>query len=471
MLNPKSLLMRIALSLALALTLRFSFAQLNTQLYDSYPQYKEMSINTRRFKHNDVMAVLDKLGKDFKVKQVGTSVEGRAIKLVTYGNGPAKVLMWSQMHGDETTATRALLDVFHFLEANDQFKEVRDKIKSGITWYVIPMLNPDGASRFTRRNHYGIDINRDALQLQTPEGRTLKHVRDSVNAEWGFNLHDQGRGSAVEGKPATISLLAPAFNFAQDENETRSDAMQLTKHMFDQITNYIPGQIGIYPSDFEPRAFGDNIQKWGTRTILIESGGLEDDWEKEKIRRLNFVLLLTAMESIASKSYEKTPVKDYYKIPSNSGGRIRELIVKNVTFEGLVRDVAFERTEKDSEDFRNYYAKSYIMDLGDLSTSVAYFNLDAAGYEVLPGKVYEKTLDNMTQLKALDTEKLWKEGYTDFIVKEGFDPYTSNYKFNIHKEKAQANNEMRMGGNPSLVFKKGGKIEYAVVNGVLHAIK
>ena len=35
---------------------------------------------------------------------------------------------------------------------------------------MVPMLNPDGAERFQRRNAQGIDINRDALLLQSPEG-------------------------------------------------------------------------------------------------------------------------------------------------------------------------------------------------------------------------------------------------------------------------------------------------------------
>ncbi len=449
-----------------------AFCQLNTQLYDQYEQYAETSISTRRFKHEDIMAVIDKLGKEFKVKQVGTSVEGRAIKLISIGTGPINVLMWSQMHGDETTATRSLMDVFHWLQADDQFNPVRNKIKSGITWHFIPMLNPDGASRFTRRNHYGVDINRDAIHLQTPEGRTLKRVRDSLNADWGYNLHDQGRGTSVEGKlPATISLLAPAYDVKKSVNEKRGDAMQLAKFMFDQITQYIPGQIGIYDDTFEPRAFGDNIQKWGTRTILIESGGYKDDWEKQEIRKLNFVMLITAAHSIATRGYEKTPVSDYNKIPRNGEMRIRELIVKNVQFEGLMRDIAFDRRETDSEDFRSYYAQGFVTDLGDLSTSNAFFTLDAKNYEVTVGKVYEEELENMDQLKALDTEKLFKEGYTDFVVKDGYDPFTHKYRFNVHARSINPIAEIRMGGNPSLLFKRDGKVEYAVVNGLLYEVK
>lgn len=447
-----------------------SFGQLNTQLYNAYDHYQEKSITTRRFKHNDIMAVIDKLGKDFKVNQVGTSVEGRAIKRVTYGNGPINVLMWSQMHGDETTATRAIMDVFHWLEADDQFNAVRNKIKTAITWHFIPMLNPDGASRFTRRNHFGIDINRDAVHLQTPEGRTLKHVRDSLQADWGFNLHDQSRGTSVENKmPATISLLAPAFDVSKSINEKRGDAMQLTKLMFDQIAQYLPGQMAIYDDTFEPRAFGDNIQKWGTRTILIESGGYKDDYEKQEIRKLNFVLLITAANAIANKDFEKIPVADYNKIPSNGDGRIRELILKNVQYEGLLRDVAFDRSEVDSEDYRNYYARGYITDLGDLSTSQAFFTLDAKDYEVLPGKVYEKELANVDALNTLDVEQLLKDGYTDYIVLKDYDPFTMKKPIHVHTKMPVANETIRMGGDPSLLFKKNGKIIYSVING--HLIK
>ena len=75
---------------------------------------------------------------------------------------------------------------------------------------MVPMLNPDGAERYARRNAQAIDINRDALHLSTPEGRVLKAVRDRFQPELGFNLHDQNRRTTVgdTGVLATISLLA-----------------------------------------------------------------------------------------------------------------------------------------------------------------------------------------------------------------------------------------------------------------------
>ena len=71
------------------------------------------------------------------------------------------------------------------------------------------MLNPDGAQRYTRRNAQGIDINRDALHLQTPEGRAPEGAARSRSSRClGFNLHNQN-GQTSAGSPPK-----PAMNWA-----------------------------------------------------------------------------------------------------------------------------------------------------------------------------------------------------------------------------------------------------------------
>ena len=47
----------------------------------------------------------------YRREEIGRSLEGRAIEHVWFGTGATHVLLWSQMHGDEPTATCALLDV------------------------------------------------------------------------------------------------------------------------------------------------------------------------------------------------------------------------------------------------------------------------------------------------------------------------------------------------------------------------
>jgi murein tripeptide amidase MpaA len=216
--------------------LLFSFvmqSQVNditASLYETYENYKESSIGKRRIKHQDVQTLIGSLKNEpgFTIKKVGTSIEGRALTLLSLGTGPTDVFLWSQMHGNEPTATQAIFDIVNFFKSDD-FKVEKSAILDNLTIHFLPMLNPDGAEAFKRRNTLGVDINRDALRLQSPESRTLKRVRDSLDADFGFNLHDQSTyyNAELTEKPATISYLAPAYNYEKDINESRGNAMNM----------------------------------------------------------------------------------------------------------------------------------------------------------------------------------------------------------------------------------------------------
>ncbi len=120
---------------------------------------------------------------DFTIKVVGRSTENREIFLLSIGSGKKSILLWSQMHGDEPTATMALFDIFNFF-VSDSFRKEKEKMLKNVTIHFLPMLNPDGAEIFSRPNKFGIDINRDALELRSPEAQILKRVRDSLAADF-----------------------------------------------------------------------------------------------------------------------------------------------------------------------------------------------------------------------------------------------------------------------------------------------
>ena len=234
----------------------------------------------------------------FHVEEVGRSVEGRSLQLVRLGTGPRHILLWSQMHGDEPTATTALFDLLEYVRLHRDEPRVR-RLLSALTLHALPMLNPDGAERFQRRNAQGIDINRDALALQTPEGRTLKGVRDRLQPSLGFNLHNQSWRTAVggTGRPASISLLAPPFDAARNDNPGRVLAKKVCAVIRDALEPLASGQLGRYDDSFEMRAFGDNLVRWGTPTVLIETGPWPSPQPDEPLLRLNFVALVTALEA------------------------------------------------------------------------------------------------------------------------------------------------------------------------------
>ena len=60
------------------------------------------------------------------LKKVGQSVEGRSLNMLSFGTGETRLLLWSQMHGDEPTATAALLAIFNFLAKNNAHPLVED---------------------------------------------------------------------------------------------------------------------------------------------------------------------------------------------------------------------------------------------------------------------------------------------------------------------------------------------------------
>ena len=236
----------------------------------------------------------------FTMEQVGESVEGRAIHHVKFGVGPTPVLLWSQMHGDEPTATAALFDIFEYLSKH-RADETVERIYGELTLHFVPMLNPDGAERFQRRNAQGIDINRDALRLQTTEGQILKALRDRLNPKVGFNLHNQSWGTAIGDppKPASISLLSVAYDEKRSENPGRVLTKKLCAVIRDALEPFASGQIGRYDDEFEVRAFGDNLTLWGTPVVLIETGPWPSQEPDPPLIRLNFVAILSALDSLA----------------------------------------------------------------------------------------------------------------------------------------------------------------------------
>ena len=359
----------------------------------------------------------------------------------------------------------ALMDAFNWL-GDDNNTKIKKELFSKLTIHIIPMLNPDGAQRFTRRNSQAIDINRDALRLQTPEGMTLKQVRDSLEADWGFNLHDQGRTTAVGSKPATISFLAPAYNVDRDVNEKREDAMQLIAAMNYQLQRVIPGQVGSYWDDFEPRAFGDNIQKWGTRTILIESGGNYQDREKQQIRKLNYLSIISSLIWIANGSFEKYSIDDYNAIPPNSRG-MRDVILKNLQLPkasgGYLTDLAIDFTEVENHDYTGYYLKASVADVGDLSTSDGYLSYDLSTYEIALGKAYSEPFANMKDLISYGQKRLLEDGFTNVTVATP-DYFEKNSYLMINRE---LESTINIGSNPSLLFYQDGELKFVLINGYL----
>ena len=441
-------------------------------ILERYQEYKEESLEERRIKHKDILPLIKKWEDNvlFEVNKVGTSIERRNLYLISAGSGETDVFLWSQMHGDESTATMAIFDILNFL-ADASFQDEKKAMLKKVRLHFLPMLNPDGAEVFQRRNTLGIDVNRDALRLQSPEAQTLKRVRDSLDADFGFNLHDQSRYYNAEGSanPATISFLAPAYNYEKSINEVRGNAMKLIVQMNELLQENAPGKVARYNDDFEPRAFGDNIQKWGTSTVLIESGGYPEDREKQEIRKLNFMAILAAIFSISNEDYKSAPISDYNKIPENDS-KLFDLKITGVQYrlldETYVLDLGINRAEVPLKGAGEFYLRSHIADQGDLSTSFGYETIDASGHTLRPGKIYSKTLPDVNAVSKMDFSQLLSEGIAYVKVKKlPKEKSSTQFPVIIVGENFQNPERVEVGRNPTFFLEKAGLSGYAIING------
>jgi len=452
---------------------------LSQKLYDSYSNYKFNSIEQKRFSHSDLMNALDEFNNSaiIKISTAGYSVEGREIKLVKVGEGKINIMAWSQMHGDESTATMALLDFLNFMETDDQFSNLRNELLRKVTFYIIPMLNPDGAEKFRRRNDVDIDINRDALRLQFPESKVLKKIEEETKPQFAFNLHDQSTRYTVGNsyKVAAISFLAPAYNYEKDINEVRTNAMKLISLLTNNLEEFIPGHIAKYSDDFEPRAFGDNFVKWGSSLILIESGGWKNNYEKSFLRKLNFIALITGFNSIASESYNSETIDTYQNIPENEK-RLFDLLLRNVTIEKngqkFIVDIGINHNEIGTESKRAFYFQGEIEDIGDLSTYFGFDEIDCAGLTIDTALTFPEKFDSFDEIKCTDILPILEKGYS-FVQVDSIETTERHSKIpiNLISSKKLKKQKIGIGKNANFRLLKNGVTKLVCVNGFLFDVQ
>lgn len=439
----------------------------------AYALHKEPAITHRRFKHADIEPLLLKRkgGTAFEVTQLGVSVLKKGIYQLKYGYGDKKVMLWSQMHGNEPTATMALLDLFNFLEASgDGMDSIRTLIREKTTLYFIPMLNPDGADVFTRRNAMDVDLNRDARAGATVEGRLLIGAARAIQPDYAFNLHDMNIYYNVPGTPTpvTVALLAPAYNAAREVNTVRGNAMRIAAGMNQLLQHYIPGGVARYDDTYAPRAFGDNFQSWGASTVLIESGGYPGDPEKQFIRKLNFIIILNALVEIAQESYEQYELADYDRIPF-SDSKLSDVVLRNVAVSrdsmNYKVDLSIVRDEQTVD--RDYYVRSRIADVGDLQEHFGYDELNAEGYHFLPGQIYPQAFNRITDITPRRAIELLKQGYFAVRITQLPEDRQHGLPLVIFYERTPSVASPNLGREANFFLAQNGHPVYAVINGYL----
>lgn len=362
---------------------------------DLFLNFKEQSVQGRYLTLEAILPILKKHNTNNQVKHVGNSVQERPIYTYQIGTGKTKIFLWSQMHGNESTTTKALLDFINLLNSETELAKM---LLESFTFLAIPILNPDGAYLYTRENANKVDLNRDAQDLTQPESLVLRGVFEVFQPDYCFNLHDQRTifGVADSGKPATVSFLAPSYNEERDINATRLDAIRVINNINSVLQNYIPGQVGRFDDSFNINCIGDTFQSLGVPTILFEAGHFSDDYLREETRKYIFISLLVSFTTLSENDIVDNEISQYLNIPQNKVV-FYDFMYKNIkiNYDGneIITNFAVQYKEELIDGKVNF--KAYIAAIENLDSYFGHYEYDAQG------ALYSDNQDNLPKINQI----------------------------------------------------------------------
>jgi protein MpaA len=150
-----------------------------------------------------------------ETKVIGHSVKGRKITAYHLGEpGKKKVVLISLMHGNEPAPRRILMNLVDGAHVH------------GIDLWVVPVYNPDGLARHTRRNAHGVDLNRNypykwirqtgnydsgPKPRSEPETRAMMRFLRSVKPAYILSFHQPLHAVDITERPAFSKKVARAL--------------------------------------------------------------------------------------------------------------------------------------------------------------------------------------------------------------------------------------------------------------------
>lgn len=357
-----------------------------------FDQYRLPRLNGRYITLNDIEPILQEWNTDSRLQVIGKSVQGRPIYSFKIGTGKIRILMWSQMHGNESTTTKALFDFLNLLQSGSDFGK---NLMRDFTFCCLPMVNPDGAQAWTRENANNVDLNRDAFNRSQPESLVLRAVFEQFKPDCCYNLHDQRTifGAGNQGKPATVSFLAPAFNEERHIHHARAKAIDIIAAMNEELQKHIPGQVGRFDDTFNINCVGDTFQLLNVPTVLFEAGHFPGDYDREVTRKYIFIALLAGFEFLNENVIVSNGMQDYLNIPQNKICFF-DFVYKNVKINydstKIITNFAAQFREELIDGKLQFNA--YVAQVGELGDYFGHVELDAEG------SIYEDDNNNYPEI-------------------------------------------------------------------------
>lgn len=255
------------------------------------------------------------------VQTVGHTQKGREIELVKLSvqggeQDKLRLLYLGSVHGDEPGGIEGLLHFMERMTAEPGLQQLLQKME----FYIIPIVNADGADRMVRQTANGVDLNRDQVRLETPEAKAMREAVNRVAPHVCIDFHEYGPLKSAYNELSTEVLtvpwdvmflssgnpnVSPSLRQAVDNLFLPQASRQLQEQGFTSHTYYTPrrGSKGVVMNmgGASPRSTSNSFALSGTFSILIEGRGIGLG-RKGIHRRLQQVRLLS--ESFARTCYD-----------------------------------------------------------------------------------------------------------------------------------------------------------------------
>ena len=376
--------------------------QLYQNIDSNFSNLKVKDLNGRYVTNVHILPILNRLPNGFSYEIAGYSKRNQPIFVVKAGNGSTKILIWSQMHGNESTSTKALFDFVFNLE----YLGISSFLEH-CSFFIIPILNPDGAQDYNRYNANGVDLNRDAQALTQSESLVLREAFNNFEPDFCFNMHDQRSIYSVGDtkNSAGLSFLAPAEDKDSSISSNRKQAMEVISKINSVLQLFIPNKISRFEDSFNINCVGDQFQSLGVPTILFEAGHLVD-YYKEDTRKYMLMALVSAISTISQKIVPKDVAIPYLNIPENKP-LYYDILIKNVSIKDgnlQTEDIGIRYEELLNKDLIEF--KPVVKFIGDMSKYYGHRVIDAKGAKVLSKTLSQIEISSIMDVIIIKNEQI-----------------------------------------------------------------
>ncbi|RZF64233.1 hypothetical protein EWE75_11835 [Sphingomonas populi] len=124
-------------------------------------------------------------------RELGQSLDGRAIDCLTLGEGPKPVWLYARQHPGETMAEYWAEGALERL--TDTADPVTAALREKATFHIVPNMNPDGSFRgHLRTNAAGVNLNREwhaPTPEKSPEVLCVRDAMDVTGVAFAMDVH------------------------------------------------------------------------------------------------------------------------------------------------------------------------------------------------------------------------------------------------------------------------------------------